>query len=685
MKRFLAITAGLALALASQAQDLLTPELLWKIGRISEVEVSPDGTTLLFGVTYYDLAVNKGNRDLYMMRLRTPGDKGKNAMKSGSAGKITQTPESEYNAVWRPDGQKIGYLSAKSGDMQFWEMNPDGSGATQVTTVEGGISNFAYAPDGKHVSYTRDVKLDQTVNEVYADLPLAKARVTDDLMYRHWNAWHDYAYSHLFIADYASGAVSNEKDLMPGERHDCPLPPMGGGEQIGWSPDGRYIAYTSKKTADNREFALSTNSNIYLYDISTGETSTIADAQKGYDQEPVFSPDGKTIAWLSMERDGFESDCKRILLYNTVEGTGRELLKRGDISAENLCWSTDGKSIYFTADTKGTVQVFNIEVASGKVRQITDGQHNWGSVQPAAGMLVGDLTSMSYPTELYSIDPNTGSQARLTTINQELLKSIQWGDVKSRTVKTSDGKDMLAWVIYPPDFDPNKKYPTLLYCQGGPQSAVSQFFSYRWNFQLMAANGYIVIAPNRRGLPGFGEAWNDDISGDWGGQAIKDYLAATDDIRKEAYVDGARMGAVGASYGGYSVYYLAGHHQKRFKTFIAHCGLFNLESWYGSTEEMFFANWDMKGAYYAKPQPKSYAEFSPHKFVQNWDTPILVIHGEKDFRVPVTEGMQAFNNAKLRGLKSRFLYFPEEGHWVMGPQNGVLWHREFFRWLKETL
>jgi dipeptidyl aminopeptidase/acylaminoacyl peptidase len=684
MKRCILLCALVCSVLLLQAQTALTPELLWKIGRISEEDISPDGTTVLFGVTYYDLAVNKGNRDLYSLRLRLPGDKGKNAVKAGSVSKLTNSPESEYNAIWRPDGLKIGYLSAKSGSMQLWEMNPDGSAAAQVTEIADGISNFAYAPDGKHVSFTRDIKLDQTTQETYPDLPLANARIIDDLDYRHWNAWHDYAYSHVFIASYEDGKVGAATDIMPGERFDAPLAPMGGGEQIGWTADGKSIAYTCKKL-NGKDYAISTNSDIFVYDLATTKTTNVTEGMMGYDVEPLYSPDGKSMIWLSMERPGFESDRNRIFIADLVSGERRELLKDKDRAAGNPAWSSDSKSIYFTSDIKGTVQVFNIEVGTGKLRQMTEGDHNWGSVHVAKGVLVGELASMSYPTELYTIDPNTGQQSALTYINQELLKGVEWGDVKARMVKTTDNKELLAWVIYPPDFDPSKKYPTLLYCQGGPQSAVSQFFSYRWNFQLMAANGYIVIAPNRRGLPGFGQAWNDDISGDWGGQPIKDYMSASDDIAKEPYVDATKMGAVGASYGGYSVYYLAGVHKNRYKTFISHCGLFNLESWYGSTEEMFFANWDMKGAYYDKPQPKTYVEHSPHKFVGNWNTPILVIHGEKDFRVPVTEGMQAFNIAKLKGLDARFLYFPEEGHWVMQPQNGVLWHRIFFDWLGRTL
>lgn len=687
MKRITILAGLFALFMVqakAQTETRLSPELLWKIGRLGDEKISPDGSTVLFGITYYDLAENKGHRDIYSLRLKLPGDKGKNAIKAGNMVRLTDTPESEYNAVWRPDGMKIGFLSAASGEMQLWEMNPDGSERKQISSYPGGIANFAYSPDGKKISFTMDVKLDKTVNEIYPDLPKADARIIDDLMYRHWNQWHDFAYSHVFYASYDNGVLGEAIDIMPNERFDSPLNPFGGVEQIDWSKDGNTLVYTCKKL-NGAAYAISTNSDLYAYDINSKKTTNLTEGMPGYDTNPLFSPDGKKMAWLSMERGGFESDRNRIFVYDLATKVKTELVKEKDRNASNLAWASDSKSIYFTSDQRATVQIYNVEVATGKVRQMTEGTHNYGSVNVANGVLVGSLVSMSYPAELYTIDPNTGKQSPLTSVNKELLKDVEWGDVKERMVKTSDGKDMLAWVIYPPNFDPNKKYATLLYCQGGPQSAVSQFFSYRWNFQLMAANNYIIVAPNRRGLPGFGQAWNDDISGDWGGQAMADYLAAIDNVSKEPYVDAANMGAVGASYGGYSVYYLAGNHQKRFKTFISHCGLFNLESWYGSTEEMFFANWDMKGPYYANPQPKSYEKFSPHKFVKNWDASMLVIHGEKDFRVPITEGMQAFNNAKLMGLDTRFLYFPEEGHWVQSPQNGVLWHRVFFEWLETHL
>lgn len=684
MKRWLTLSVAAACALAVQGQKALTPELLWQISRISDERVSPEGNAVLFGITQYDLKENKGNRDLYLIRLPQLNPKGKEALKAGQLVRLTNTPEGEQNARWRPDGKKIGYLSAKSGSMQLWEVNPDGTGAAQLSEIEGGISNFDYSPDGKHISYSQDVKLDNTVADVYPDLPKANARIIDDLMYRHWSDWHDFAYSHVFYTTYQEGRVTGGKDIMPGERFDSPLVPFGGGEHIAWSPDGKTIAYTSKKK-QGKEYAFSTNSDIYLYDLATGKTSNMTEGMMGYDVEANYSPDGSMIAWLSMERDGFEADRNRIFVQDLKSGKKTELTKGFDQSAGHLSWSKDGSTLYFISGIKGTEQVYSVDVKTAKIIAVTEGVHNYGSVAQAGELLVGQQASMSYPTELWTIDPKTGKQTPLTHINEALLKGVTWGGVRARSTKTTDGKEMLSWVIYPPDFDPNKKYPTLLYCQGGPQSAVSQFFSYRWNFQLMAANGYIVVAPNRRGLPGFGQDWNDQISGDWGGQAIKDYLSAIDDVSKEPYVDKDKLGAVGASYGGYSVYMLAGVHQKRFKTFIAHCGLFNLESWYPSTEEMFFAKWDMGGAYWEQPAPKSYSQFSPHNFVQNWDTPILVIHGEKDFRVPVTEGMQAFGAAQIKGIPSRFLYFPEEGHWVMGPQNGVLWHRVFFEWLGRSL
>lgn len=679
MKRIAVFSIFCLLITVGFAQDRLTPELLWKIGRISDEQVSPDGQYVLFGMSKYELSENKGNRNLYIINLGA-GSKGKAALKSGVTRQLTDMEGSEFSARWRPDGKAIGFLSASSGSVQLWEINPDGSNLHQVSDIDGGIANFAYSPKGDMVSFTMDVKMDKTVNELYPDLPEANARLIDDLMYRHWNAWHDYAYSHVFVASYFAGKIGEKRDIMENEPYDSPLNPFGGDEQIAWHPDGKLLAYTSKKKK-GKEYTVSTNSEIYLYDHTTKETKNLTKGMMGYDVEPAFSPDGSKIAWLSMERDGFESDRNRIFVQDLSTGKKEELTTGFDQSAGHLHWAKDSKSIYFTSVTKATYQMYKVDVASKNIQQLTFGTHNYYSVHEAGDMLIGRRTSMSYPAELYKVDPRTSKQTPLTVMNQQTLKDVQWGEVKERTVKTTDGKDMLTWVIYPPDFDPDRKYPTLLYCQGGPQSAVSQFFSYRWNFQLMAAQGYIVVAPNRRGLPGFGQQWNDDISGDWGGQAMRDYLAAIDDVAKENYVDNDKLGAVGASYGGYSVYYLAGIHEKRFKTFISHCGLFNLESWYGATEEMFFANWDLKGAYFNSPPPPSYEKFSPHKLVDNWDTPILVIHGEKDFRVPVTEGMQAFNVAQLKGIPSKFLYFPEEGHWVQQPQNGVLWHRVFFNWL----
>ncbi len=671
-------------------QNVLSPELLWKIGRVSDPQVSPSGDQVLFGVTYFNLDENKGNRDLYVMDL-TAGSK--KAAPSAKVKQITNTESGEYNARWTAKG-KIAFLSGESGSSQVWEMNADGSDRIQMTNFPLEVNDFEL-PAENLMLFSSSVKMDKTVNELYTDLPMADARIIDDLMYRHWKSWDDFSYTHVFSYPYGqfkAPDMGHYTDLMEGERQDAPVPPFGGSEQYTASPDGKTVLYCSKKTKDKVEWAQSTNSDIYAVDLASGKTKNLTEGMMGYDMEPTFSPDGRYWAWLSMERDGYESDRNRIFVQDlSVAGSKPFELTAGfPHPAGHLHWTEDGKGIYFTAPTNGTYQVFKADIANpGKagIKQVTTGTFNMNSAAEVLGgkYLISSRNSMSYPAELFLVNPATNEQVNVSKVNDELLGKVKWGDVAARTVKTSDGKDMLTWVITPPDFDPNKKYPTLLYCQGGPQSMVSQFFSYRWNFQLMAANGYVIVAPNRRGLPGFGEEWNEAISQDWGGQPMRDYFAAIDDVAKESWADEDKLGAVGASYGGYSVYYLAGIHNKRFKTFISHCGLYNLESWYGATEEMFFANFDIGGPYWEVPYVDSYQKYSPNNFVQNWDTPILVIHGEKDFRVPVNQGMEAFNAAKLRGVPARFLYFPTEGHWVQSPQNGVLWHRVFFEWLDKDL
>ncbi len=648
-------------------ENRLTPENLWEMGRVSMDDVSSDGEWVLYGVTYYDIEENSGSRDLYLVKAR-----------GGDPIQLTNTPESEYNGQFLPDGDKVAYLK----DGFLWEIELDGTNQNQVGYTE--MNGFEYAPSGGRILFTKDIQYDKTVNDLYKDLPKADARIIDDLMYRHWNAWHDYKYSNILTVPYQDGRLIGEPINIINGPFDAPLNPFGGMEQITFSPDGKQIAYTCKKLR-GKEYAESTDADVYVYDIQTAKTLNISEGMEGYDMEPVFSSDGRYIAWNSMETPGFESDRNRIFIYDTQKNTRKELTKGLDQSANHPTWSKDGKTIYFNSDIEATKQLFAVEVSSGKVRQITKGTHNYYGFAVAGENLVASRASMSIPHELYQVNPQSGQATALTSVNKAILSTIEMGKVDKRWIKTTDGKEMLVWMIYPPGFDEDKKYPALLYCQGGPQSAVSQFWSYRWNFQMMAANDYIIVAPNRRGLPSFGREWNDQISGDWGGQAMQDLLTAIDEAKKESYIDKDRLGAVGASFGGYSVYWLAGNHDKRFKTFISHCGLFNLESWYGTTEELFFANQDLEGPYWAKKTPESYVTDSPHKFVRNWDTPILVIHGEKDFRVPIGEGMQAFQAAQLNDIPSRFLYFPNEGHWVGTPQNSILWQRVFFDWLDQWL
>lgn len=695
MKKNLILLTALLLSFSAHCQNKFSSELLWKLGRVSEMELSPDGNSIIYGVSWYDVQENKGNRDIYRLDIDAESPR-----------KLTEFKGNEINAVWRPDGLKIGFLSSESGSMQIWEMGPNGENKKQITNIDGGINGFSYSPDLKHIAYIKDVKIEKDAKDLYPDLPSANALIYEDLMYRHWDNWHDYSYSHVFIAPYNQGMISPGIDIMKGEPYDSPLMPNGGMEQITWAPDGNSLIYVCKKLV-GKEYAVSTNSDLYLYNLASSETVNLTIENEGYDQDPIFSPDGTKVVYRSMKTPGFEADKDRILLLDlsaltngtslkseilkdksgrVLPGTGQpytDLSEQFDQSSANFNFSKDGKELYFISGTQATYQVYKMNLSDRKITQITKGDHDITDFDLIGKDLIITKMRMDLPSEIFRVKQD-GSEEQLTFTNREILRGVELGKTTKRWVTTTDGKKMLVWVILPPNFDPGKKYPALLYCQGGPQSAVSQFFSYRWNFQMMAAHEYVIVAPNRRGLPTFGQEWNDQISGDYGGQNMLDYFTAIDSVAAEPWVDEDKLGAVGASYGGYSVYWLAGNHNKRFKTFIAHCGIFNFESMYGSTEEMFFVNHDLKGPYWANPRPKSY-DFSPHLFVKNWDTPILVIHGGYDFRIPYTEGMQAFNVAQLKDIPSRFLFFPEETHFVTKPQNAILWQREFFSWLDKWL
>ncbi len=650
---------------------IMTPEILWKFGRISDHQLSPDKKTVLFSVRRYDASLNKGCSFIYSIPLS-----------GGEAVNLTADLGSCSNQRWSPGGERIGFLSAESGSSQLWEMNPDGTGARQLSDIEGGIDGFEYSPDGGHIFYFKGVKTEKTPQEIYPDLPKTEVMIIDDLMYRHWNHFEDEYYSHIFVAAYGSEKITDGTDIMPGERWDAPLSPYFDQSEISWSPDGKILAYTCKKL-HGRDYAVSTNSDIYLYDLEAGTTKNITEGNPGYDKYPRFSPDGKKIAWQSMKTPGYEADKDRLIVMDLETGESKYLTADFDQNVSNISWQ-DSEVLFFISGIHATFQIYRMNITSGDIDQLTEGVHDYTAFSLAGESLVAEKMSMQMATEIFVIDPETGEERQLTDINHDIYANIEMSQVEERWIPTSDGKKMLTWIIYPPKFDSTLEYPAILYCQGGPQSAVSQFFSYRWNFMMMAANGYIVIAPNRRGLPTFGEEWNAQISGDYGGQNIRDYLSAVDAVKKDPWVDEDRLGAVGASYGGFSVYYLAGNHDKRFKAFISHCGIFNFESMYTSTEETFFVNHDLEGPYWENPQPKSYA-WSPHKYVQNWDTPIMIITGGKDFRIPYTESMQAFNAAQLRGIPSKLLFFPNETHFVVSPQNSILWQREFRDWLDTYL
>ncbi|MDD3491035.1 MAG: S9 family peptidase [Paludibacter sp.] len=652
----------------------MSPEVLWAMGRVGGVQVSPDGKRVLYSVSYYSVEQDKSNSDLFMM----------NADGTGKY-QLTDTEFRETAAKWFKGGEKIAYLSSKSGSMQLWVMDADGTDKERVTDVEGGISDFAISPDESKLLYIADVKYGKRTVDLHPDLPKTSGIIVDDLMYKHWDEWKQ-SVPHPFVADFNGKKIKNVKDILEGEPYESPMKPFGGIEQLAWSPDGKTIAYTSRKK-EGLAYAVSTNSDIYFYDLKTGKTENKTEGMMGYDQNPAFSPDGKWLMWQSMERDGYEADKNRLFVMNLGTGEKTDLSASFDQNVEAPVWTKDSKSIYFVSVWHAKTQIYRLDMADAKITQITEGQHDFESVQPAASTLIAVRHSMSKPNEIYAVNPKNGSTKELSFENKHILTKIEMGRVEERWVTTTDNKQMLVWVIYPPKFDPNKKYPTLLYCQGGPQSAVSQFWSYRWNMQTFAASDYIIVAPNRRGLPGFGQEWLEQISGDYGGQNMKDYLSAIDAVAQEPFVDKDRLGAVGASYGGFSVFWLAGHHEKRFKAFIAHDGMFNLEQQYLETEEMWFVNWDLGGAYWEKDNAvaqRSYAN-SPHLFVDKWDTPILVIHGEKDYRILASQGMAAFNAAKLRGVPAKLLIYPDENHSVLKPQNGVLWQRTFVGWLDQWL
>ena len=650
----------------------MTPEALWAMGRIGGMNVSPDGKRVVYTVAYYSVPENKSNREVFVMNADGSDNK-----------QITKTGFAENEAVWIKGGTKIAFLCNESGSSQLWEMNPDGTDRKGLSDYDKDIEGFAFSPDEKKVLFISQVKTVNSTADKYPDLDKATGVIITDLMYKHWDEWVT-TVPHPFVADFDGESISNPVDVMEGELFESPMKPFGGIEQLAWNTTSDKIAYTSRKKT-GKEYAISTNSDIYVYDLNTKQTTNITEENKGYDTNPTYSPDGKSIAWLSMERDGYEADQNRLMVMNLETGEKTFVSKDFDSNVDSYCWSADCERIYFTGVWHGESQVYQIDLANGnKITPLTEGMYDYASVALLGDKLIAQRHSMSMGDEIYSIDL-TGDHTvtQLTFENKHIYDQLTMGKVEERWMKTTDGKQMLTWVIYPPQFDPNKKYPTLLFCEGGPQSPVSQFWSYRWNFQIMAANDYIIVAPNRRGLPGFGLEWNEAVSGDYGGQCMKDYFTAIDEVAKEPYVNKDRLGCVGASFGGFSVYWLAGHHDKRFKAFIAHDGIFNMEMQYLETEEMWFANWDMGGAYWEKQNATAQRTFanSPHKFVDKWDTPILCIHGEKDYRILANQGMAAFNAAVLRGVPAELLIYPDENHWVLKPQNGVLWQRTFFEWL----
>ena len=683
--------------------DRMTPEALWAMGRIGGAAASPDGKTVAYQVGYYSVKQNKSHQMLY---TQTADGKQQTV--------LTTSAKSETDPAWIEGGKRIAFLT----DGQLWSMAPDGTNRRQLTKSDIDIEGFKFSPDGKKVILIKSLPYHESIKKNPEDLPLATGRLVTDLNYRHWDHYVE-SIPHPFVANVTEQGVDEGVDMLKNEPYECPMAPFGGVEQLNWSPDSKFVAYTCrKKTGVN--YAVSTDSDIYLYDIATGNTRNLCkpadykpvdfdptktmktqainhqkeDLNMGYDVNPKFSPDGRYIAWQSMARDGYESDRNRLCVYTLADGTKNYVTETFDSNVDDFCWANDSRTLYFIGVWHACENLYQTNLR-GEVKQLTDDWADFGSVQLLnnGNKLLASRHSFQQGDELYVVTPGKDAKKtkvqQLTFENKLFYDKLAFGKVQERWVKTTDGKEMQYWVILPPHFDENKKYPTLLFCEGGPQSPVSQFWSYRWNMQIMAANDYVVIAPNRRGLPGFGSEWNEQVSGHWTGQCMDDYLTAIDDAANNLpFVDKDKLGCVGASFGGFSVYYLAGHHNKRFKAFIAHDGAFNLESMYTDTEEAWFSNWEYEDAYWNRDQTnnaKRTYENSPHRFVDKWDTPILCIHGEKDYRINANQGFGAFNAARMRGIPAELLIFPDENHWVLKPQNGVLWQRTFFGWLDKWL
>lgn len=657
----------------------LTPEVLWAMGRIGSVAVSPDESKIAYQVTYYDINENKGHTVICTMN-----SDGTNNIQ------LTKSHYNEHSPAWLSDG-RIAFISNRSGKQQIWAMDADGKHKKQLSFSEKDIEGFLFSPDESQVLMVMSIPNPLVKEQQYEDLPKATGIVAEDLMYRHWDNWVT-SIPHPFIATFNGEKVSDTTlDLLNGEPYESPMLPFGGIEQFAWSPDSKTIAYTSRKKV-GLEQTKSTDSDIYFYTISTGETTNIckiagdSDQNMGYDINPQYSPDGKYIAWQSMERDGYESDRNRLYVMDLETKKKWSVSEEFDSNVDAILWDKSNHEIFFIGSWHGRMSIFKTDL-EGHINTIHSDNCDYGSITWGKSKdIIATRQSLTSATEIYRVDARRSLASRLSHENDHIFSQLNKPKVEERWIETTDGKSMLTWVVYPPEFDASKKYPTLLYCQGGPQSMVSQFWSYRWNLNIMASQGYIVVAPNRRGLPGFGQEWNEAISGDYGGQCMKDLLTAIDEVSKEPFVDKDRLGCVGASFGGYSVYWMAGHHEGRFKAFIAHDGIFNTEQQYLETEEMWFPNWDFGGPYWEKNEKtaRTYAN-SPHLFVDKWDTPILCIHGEKDYRILYSQAVAAFNAAQLRGIPSELLLFPDENHWVTKPQNSIMWQRRFFGWLDRWL
>jgi len=663
-------------ALDAQLRRAMTFDDLAAMNRVGEIQVSPDGRWVAYTVGTPDMAANRVPRNIWLAPLG-----------SGEPRQLTRSGR-DSRPRWSPDGKRIAFISSRDGAPQIYVISIEGGEATKLTSISTGAANLLWSPDGKTLAFTSDVYPDcrddacNSKRDADAESNKVKARVYDRLLYRHWTDWEDGKRSHLFVVNVDGGTP---RDLTPGADYDVPPFSLGGPEPIAFSPDGKELCFTANTDKDE---ALSTNADLFIVPVSGGEIRRIT-TNPGYDGGPVYSPDGRSITYHAQLTAGYEADRWRAMLYDRASGRSTNLTESFDRSVDAMVWSPDSRTLYFDAEDRGNLPLYSMPAAPASTPKqiITGGAHGEFALTPDGRTIVFTRARLNMPAEIFAASVDGTGERQITGHNAERLAQLDLPEVEHFWFAGAGGTQIHGMVVRPPNFDERKKYPVIMLCHGGPQTMWTDAWSYRWNAQLFAAPGYVVVMVNRRGSTGFGQKFTDEINADWGGQAFQDVMLGLDHVlAKYPYMDGTRVAAAGASYGGYMMDWMASQSKGRFKTLVTHAGVYNFESMYGATEELWFVEWDLRGTPWTNPQ--TYAAQSPHKFAGDFGThktPTLVIHGELDFRVPYTQGLEMFTALQRQGVPSRLIMFPDEGHWILKPQNSRFWFREVHDWLAKYL